>query len=383
MNAYHNSGKPFIFFSLFCMMWQLTACAGAVSTTPTVTSTPTSQPSFTTSPSQDVTGAPTIDVTQTTVPSATTTPKPTLPPLRFTFPSPGPAPVSSWRPPLYDVPWALSPNDHFYFRRPIAADTVNWPLADYRYGGIFPGTEIVHSGVDIDAPKGTPVLAAAAGQVIWAGWGLFYGNDSQDDPYGQAVAIRHDFGYNGQRLYTIYAHMEEVDVSVGQRVDPGSQLGLVGETGKVTGPHLHFEVRLGQNNFFSTRNPELWLSPPIGWGVLVGRLTQGNNLPLSNQEVTVLSVSTLQAWTVRSYGPAVATGDDYYHENLALSDLPAGKYEVWIDYQGQRYKQMITIHPGAVTYFSFTTDGKFKLEIPTSSALTSFLSTPTPTKKSP
>jgi murein DD-endopeptidase MepM/ murein hydrolase activator NlpD len=316
-------------------------------------------------------------------PSATIPPEadPTPPALRFTFPSPGPAPVSSWRPPLYEVPWALNPHDHFYFQRPIAADEVNWPLADYRYGGIFPGTEIVHSGVDIDAPKGTPVLAAASGEVVWAGWGLFYNSENQNDPYGQAVAIRHDFGYDGQRLFTIYAHMEEVDVSVGQRVEAGSQLGLVGETGRVTGPHLHFEVRLGENNFFSTRNPELWLSPPIGWGVLVGRLTQNNNLPLSNQEVTVLSVDTLQTWTVRSYGPAVATGDNYYHENLALSDLPSGKYEVWIDYHGQRYKQMVTIHPGAVTYFSFTTNGLFKLTMPTATANLDFLNTPTPTKK--
>ena len=53
-------------------------------------------------------------------------------PLRFTFPTPGSQPVSLWRPPLYEVPWALSQNDHFYFSRPIAADEINWPLADYR-----------------------------------------------------------------------------------------------------------------------------------------------------------------------------------------------------------------------------------------------------------
>ena len=58
-------------------------------------------------------------------------------PLRFTFPTPGPAPKFSLRPALYEVPWALGPYDHFYFSRPIAADEVNWPLADYRYGGIF------------------------------------------------------------------------------------------------------------------------------------------------------------------------------------------------------------------------------------------------------
>ncbi len=99
-------------------------------------------------------------------------------PLKFTFPTPSDPPVSLWRPPLYEVPWALSPHDHFYFIRPIAADEVNWPLADYRYGYYFTGTTIVHTGIDIDAKRGTPVIAAADGTVVWAGIGLYKGPDS-------------------------------------------------------------------------------------------------------------------------------------------------------------------------------------------------------------
>ncbi len=82
--------------------------------------------------------------------------------LNLVFPTPGPAPISAWRPPLYPVPWAAEEYDHFFFQRPIAADEINWPVADYRYGGIFFGPNIVHTGVDIDAPDGTPVLAAAS-----------------------------------------------------------------------------------------------------------------------------------------------------------------------------------------------------------------------------
>ncbi|NMC79962.1 MAG: M23 family metallopeptidase [Chloroflexi bacterium] len=119
---------------------------------------------------------------------------------RFTFPTPGPEPVSLWRPPLYPAPWALGPFDHFYFSRPIAADEVNWPLADYRYGGIFFGVDIVHTGVDITAPRGTPVLAAGPGKVVWAGYGLYLGNNNPGDPYGLAVTIRHDFGYQGHAI---------------------------------------------------------------------------------------------------------------------------------------------------------------------------------------
>ena len=76
-----------------------------------------------------------------------------------------------------------------------------------------------------------------------------------------------------QTLYTVYAHMSKIIAVVGQHVETGDVLGLVGDTGVTTGPHLHFEVRLGGNTFYNTYNPELWMAPPQGWGVLVGRLT--------------------------------------------------------------------------------------------------------------
>jgi murein DD-endopeptidase MepM/ murein hydrolase activator NlpD len=288
-------------------------------------------------------------------------------PLRFTLPNSGEAPISLWRPPLYKIPWALGPYDHFYFSRPIAADEVNWPLADYRYGGIFPGTDdVVHTGIDIDAPKGTPVMAAGDGTVVWAGYGLLYGNHDPKDPYGQAVTIRHDFGYNGQRMYTVYAHMDRIDVVTGQEVQTGTQIGLVGETGNVTGPHLHFEVRIMNNNFFTTLNPELWLAPPQGWGMLVGHMENTNGSMLDTQYVTVRSKDTGHQWVVRSYGPRVVNGDGYYHENVALSDLPAGNYQIIIDYLEDTYTLNISIHPGAITYFSFRGKKGFKTDLPSS-----------------
>ncbi len=283
---------------------------------------------------------------------------------RFTFPTPGPEPVSLWRPPLYPAPWALGPFDHFYFSRPIAADEVNWPLADYRYGGIFFGVDIVHTGVDITAPRGTPVLAAGPGKVVWAGYGLYLGNNNPGDPYGLAVTIRHDFGYQGHAIYTVYAHMDRIDAVVGQRAETGTILGVVGTTGNTTGPHLHFEVRIENNSFFATRNPELWLAPPQGWGVLVGRLMNTNGSLLSRQDVTVRSLDSGRKWTITSYGEQIVISDDYYHENLVLSDLPAGKYEVTVDYLEERYTTEMEIHPGAVTYFSFRGENGFNLSLP-------------------
>jgi murein DD-endopeptidase MepM/ murein hydrolase activator NlpD len=285
-------------------------------------------------------------------------------PIRFTFPVPGPAPVSLWRPPLYDIPWALGPFDHFFFKRPIAADEVNWPLADYRYGGMLPNETSIHTGIDIDAPLHTPILAAGAGTVLSAGFGLYGGANDPKDPYGMAVTIRHDFGYQGRLLYTIYAHMDRLDVQVGQHVEAGDQLGIVGLTGNTTGPHLHFEVRMESNSFFSTRNPELWLAPPQGWGVLVGRLYNTNRSLLTGQEVHVTSLSSGRKWTVISYENTTINSDDYYRENLALSDLAAGDYEIHIDYLDHTYQAKVTIHPGAITYFTFRGEKGYAFDLP-------------------
>ncbi len=297
---------------------------------------------------------------------ATSTP----PPLRFDLPTPGAEPVSSWRPPLYQIPWAVSPYDHFYFARPIGADNVNWPLAEYRYGGVF-FEKIVHTGVDIPDDSGTPILAAGPGTVVWAGWGLFTEAPlNTDDPYGQSVAIRHDFGYRGQNLYTVYAHMEAVNATLGQWVDTGEIIGYVGRTGQTTGPHLHFEIRLGQNSFHNTYNPELWMAPPQGWGVLVGRLTdeKGKVLRWYNVEIRP-EPDGKPLRTVRTYSGGATNPDPYYNENLVLSDLPAGIYKISLKYDEKLRQYWAEIFPGQVTYFTFHGEDGFSLGPPPTPSL--------------
>lgn len=292
-----------------------------------------------------------------------TIPSPVSDPLRFVFPTPGPVPVSAWRPPLYPTPWEPTLYDHFYFSRPIAADEINWPLADYRYGGMFlPG--VIHTGIDIPIKVGTPVLAAGSGRVTWAGYGLYQGVEDATDPYGLAITIKHDFGFQGDTLYTVYGHLSRIDVLVGQYVAAGEMIGLSGDTGKVTGPHLHFEVRIGNNNFFVSRNPELWLAPPQGWGILAARLlTTGGNL-LNGVTVTIRSKQTNQTWYVKSYHQGAVNSDPYYRENLVIGDLPAGEYVVWLPYEGTTYNTDITISPGMVSYFSFRGKNGIKTEFP-------------------
>lgn len=87
-----------------------------------------------------------------------------------------------------------------------------------------------HSGLDLPAPTGTPVRAAAPGYVAWARTGSLYGN---------YVMIIHTNG-----LATLYAHLSRMDVTADQFVSRGDQIGAVGSTGLSTGPHLHFEARL-------------------------------------------------------------------------------------------------------------------------------------------
>jgi murein DD-endopeptidase MepM/ murein hydrolase activator NlpD len=294
--------------------------------------------------------------------------------LRLSLPTPGDEPVSGWRPPQYPVPLALGEFDHFYFARPIAADVINWPVADYRYGGTLLTPGITHTGVDVPSQAGTPVLAAGPGIITWAGWGLFSSApDNIKDPYGMAVAIRHNFGYQGQPLYTIYAHLRAVDVAVGQWVETGTQIGEVGDTGYTTGPHLHFELRLGKDTYYYTRNPELWIAPPQGWGVLAGRVLESNREPAHSLPINIRSLETNHEWIVNTYGPEAVNPDDYYSENMVISDLPAGRYEVKVTFsETVTDKIEVTVRPGRVTYFVYRATFGF-----TSTALPPAI-TPTP-----
>lgn len=105
----------------------------------------------------------------------------------------------------------------------------------------FSGRTVLHAGMDIAANVGTPIIAPAAGVVVSAGY---------DEGYGRVIDIDHGFG-----LTTRYAHCSQVFVKIGQRVNRFDVIGSVGNTGRSTGAHLHYEVRVNG----VPRNPLLYV----------------------------------------------------------------------------------------------------------------------------
>lgn len=110
--------------------------------------------------------------------------------------------------------------------------------ASYRFTSSFGyrndpknGSRRMHSGVDFAGPVGTPLYSTGDGVVTHAGW---------QSGYGRLVKIEHQFG-----IETRYAHLSKLRVKVGQRVSRGDRIGDMGASGRVTGPHLHYEVRVG------------------------------------------------------------------------------------------------------------------------------------------
>ena len=249
---------------------------------------------------------------------------------------------------------------HFLFQRPIPPTDNVKVDATYRYGSTQGGNREPHHGVEFPNDQGTPVLAAADGVVVFAG------NDKDVTLawvpafYGNVVVIAHHFPGFPQTVFSLYGHLSEINVGVRERVYAGDQIGRVGATGKAIGSHLHFEVRVGSNDYRSNRNPELWLVPLSGTGVLAGRIQSltGNLIDgvinvqrIKNGVLNPLSVTSLETYVTRELDPV--NGDDVWSENFAAGELPAGDYRLSIVYSGGIREQTIQIVPDKLTFVRF------------------------------
>jgi hypothetical protein len=256
----------------------------------------------------------------------------------------------------FSVDFCIS-GGHFIFQRPVKPPAHDSVDSTYRYGSTANGTRDPHHGVELVNGSGTPVYAAADGEVIFAGpdeeaiyspWKNYYGN---------LVVIEHMDG-----LFTLYAHLSKIDIWAGQEVLVGDKVGEVGRTGVAIGSHLHFEVRRDDvQNYFAAQNPELWLVPTKDEnGTLLGTLTISivdQNFDFQYAEFTIDYHPDRNQPRLKSYYGTTYAGDMMTgHENAALGDLRPGDYRIALNYNGQLYERWVKVESGKLTQVVFVVE---------------------------
>ncbi len=259
-------------------------------------------------------------------------------------------------------PDLCSYHDPFPLARPIAPPGQVTVDVSYRFGSTQNGKRDPHHGVEFLNSVGTRVLAAADGVVVVAGddrktlYGPYY------NFYGNLIILEHQLPNLSQPLYTLYAHLSELLVEEGQRVQVGEEIGRVGMSGVATGSHLHFEVRLDENSYRMARNPELWLKPlrdvdDTLQGALAGRIIAppGINLKIPNIVIERLSgpdSEVLSRVYLGTYEERALKGLSPWEESFAVSDLSPGWYRVSLVQYGIQQKEF-PILPGELTVVTF------------------------------
>lgn len=319
----------------------------------TATPVPTTEPTMTLSPS----------VTPTTAPTTTPKPSPTTEPDRYCPETPPLKPAynrfylsaAKWPEPDETVA-----QTHFWMSSPMPGAGRVLTNQRFPYGWDENGRLLIHNGVDMAEDLGMPLLAVADGTVIvaqsdysaWYGW--------RCDWYGHLVVIELDERWQDQPVYALYGHVLNLLVEPGERVVRGQPVAEIGFGGAATHPHLHFEVRIGENQFSSTRNPMLWLDPGPTRGVIAGRLVdpegrpwQGVPLALVNDESGEVSPS----WSYLGDPQDLMNPDEGWSENFVFSDVRPGSHQVVTQIQGVEYQVPVQVEPGEVSVVEIVTEG--------------------------
>jgi len=181
------------------------------------------------------------------------------------------------------------------------------------------------------------------------------------------VAIRHDRTLKGRFIFSTYYHNAQLLVSVGQRVKTGDVIALVGNTGRATNDHLHLEVHVAPVDSVplivdpSERypkyavNPELWIRPLPGTGIVAGRVWDAQGQPAPRVRVYGLVKAEPQE-TPYSYAETYGEHnhpDPDYGEHFAVSDVEPGEYTLAVVVGGRRMTRRVRVEADRVTWVEF------------------------------
>jgi murein DD-endopeptidase MepM/ murein hydrolase activator NlpD len=249
-----------------------------------------------------------------------------------------------------------------WFHRPIARTDNAYIDQTYRYGSTMGGFFQQHQGVEFNNPDGTPVMAGLGGRVVYAG---------RAEEGANTVAIRHDTTVSAEgkryRLYSIYYHNSSLAVKLGARVQTGQVIARVGNTGRATNDHLHFELAASPTDSIGaivdslqrfppyTVNPELWLEPLPNTGIVAGQVFDAAGAAVPQTRIYGL-VKREPIETPFSYAETYgdkAHGHPLYHEHFAVSDVPVGTYVVGTEIGGKKVYRQVTVEAGQLTWVVF------------------------------
>lgn len=388
-NASFPDRGRFLFSLLGLFLWVLSGCSPpyalnegrqiaelsmstpvvtAVTASPENTATATAAATHTASPSPSQTSTPlpaTVvrqPATATSIPTVTPTPSPTLKPSPTTEPDRS-CPENSPLKPEYDryflapdrwpTPDTAAAEPHFWLSKPLPGAGRTLINQRFPYGWDENGRLLLHNGVDIAETLGTPVLAVADGTVVvaqsdfnaWYGW--------RCDWYGHLVVLELDEQWQEQPVYALYGHVLNLKVEEGQRVSRGDPLAEVGFGGAATNPHLHFELRVGENKFHTTRNPMLWIEPGATRGVIAGRLVDPEGRPWQGVPLALVNLNggseKYSTWSYLGDPQDLSNPDEGWAENFVFSDVRPGEYDLYTSIQGVDYRQSLTVSAGQLT----------------------------------
>jgi murein DD-endopeptidase MepM/ murein hydrolase activator NlpD len=251
---------------------------------------------------------------------------------------------------------------HTWFRRPVALTDQPHIDQTYRFGSTMGGNFQPHQGVEFNNPDGTPVHAIGDGVVVHSG---------PAEQGALTVAIKHDrrLTAHGRRLslFSVYYHNSRLLVKAGDRVKTGDVISLVGNTGRATNDHLHLEVHASP--FDSTRlivdpavryppyntNPELWIDPLPGAGIVAGQVWDSAGKPVQQARIYGLvkpePLETPFSF-IETYGPRNHS-DPVYQEHFAISDVPPGEYVLGVEIGGKRVFRRVKVAAGKLAWVEF------------------------------